>query len=142
MTSARPLYFLLLILLSIATAAFAAGDRSESPASAGSLQNQTPEASMFADSAQNFPASPGLFFLRGKPRLSLSPIAALPKSSVSGCLTMRMYKMKRTERLAENESASRGYTTCEPVSDYQVRSATARVRTEPGGDSRDSEPRK
>ena len=39
------------------------------------------------------------------------------------CLALRTYKVKRTERLADNESASRGYTTCQPVSNYQIRTA-------------------
>ena len=39
------------------------------------------------------------------------------------CGTMRMYKIKRTERLTDGESGMRGYTTCEIFSNYQVRSA-------------------
>ena len=43
--------------------------------------------------------------------------------SSATCGTMRMYKVKRTERLADGESGMRGYTTCEIFSNYQVRSA-------------------
>jgi len=39
------------------------------------------------------------------------------------CYTMRSYKVKRTERLADNESEHRGYSTCERASGYHVRSA-------------------
>lgn len=39
------------------------------------------------------------------------------------CYTMRSYKVKRTERLADNESGHRGYSTCESASGYHVRSA-------------------
>jgi hypothetical protein len=44
------------------------------------------------------------------------------------CLMLRMYKVKRTERVAEGESAWRGYTTCEWASNYQMRSAVAHAR--------------
>jgi hypothetical protein len=43
------------------------------------------------------------------------------------CYTMRMYKVKRTERLAAGERASLGYATCELASNFQVRSAVAHV---------------
>jgi hypothetical protein len=39
------------------------------------------------------------------------------------CYTMRSYKVKRTERLADNESGHRGYSTCERASGYHLRSA-------------------
>jgi hypothetical protein len=48
------------------------------------------------------------------------------------CLTLRIYKVKRTERLADNESGMRGYTTCEFASNYQVRSAVAHARDAQG----------
>ena len=41
------------------------------------------------------------------------------------CFTMRMYKIKPTERLADGESANRGYSECQMASDYQIRSADA-----------------
>ena len=41
----------------------------------------------------------------------------------ASCLTLRTYKVKRTERLMDNESASRGYTTCQALSNYQIRTA-------------------
>jgi hypothetical protein len=52
----------------------------------------------------------------------------------STCYTMRMYKLKRTERLSDGETGVRGYTTCERASSYQYRSAVAhpRVPADPG----------
>ena len=54
------------------------------------------------------------------------------------CYTMRMYKVKATEHLNENESARRGYTTCQLARDYQIRSADIRV----GGEVRPKLPEK
>jgi hypothetical protein len=48
--------------------------------------------------------------------LLLSPFAGV-------CFTMRTYKVKPTERLQDNESGMRGYSTCQMGSDYRVRSA-------------------
>jgi hypothetical protein len=45
------------------------------------------------------------------------------------CYTMRMYKVKATERLAGGESASRGYSTCELARNYQIRSAVLHEQT-------------
>jgi len=42
------------------------------------------------------------------------------------CLTIRTYKAKRTERLADNDSGMRGYSTCQMASNYQVRTAVGR----------------
>jgi hypothetical protein len=42
------------------------------------------------------------------------------------CYTMRSYKVKRTERLADNENGGRGYSMCEMASSYRVRSADAK----------------
>ena len=44
------------------------------------------------------------------------------------CYTMRSYKVKRTERLADNETDHRGYSTCEMASSYHVRSADAQAK--------------
>ena len=149
MTFARPLLYLLLIAC-MATTAFAAGDGSNSQASAGSLQNQVADASLFADPAQNVPASSGLFFLKGRPRLSLSsptvpPTSAILNSAVLNndeCYTMRMYKVKRKEHFADGKSGLRGYSTCELASNYQVRSAIAHVETAEGHETRSDEPQK
>ena len=44
------------------------------------------------------------------------------------CYTLRMYKVKPAERLADGETGRRGYTTCELASNYQYRSAVAHPR--------------
>jgi hypothetical protein len=145
MTSVRPLFFVVLLMACTANAAFAAGDGSNSQSSPGSLPNQTADAALFANPPQSVPASSGLFFLKGNPRLSLSSPTVPPTSAILNdrlCLTMRMYKVKRAERLADNQSGSRGYSTCELASNYQVRSAIAHVQTAQGKDSRNDEPQK
>jgi len=142
MTSARPLLYLLLVAC-IATAAFAAGDGSDSQASAGSLQNQTADPALFGQPAQS--AASDLFFLKDKPRLNLTAPARQPRSAVlndADCYTMRMYKVKRKEHFADGESGTRGYSTCELASNYQVRSAIAHVETAEGHDARSDEPQK
>ena len=44
-------------------------------------------------------------------------------ASENSCLKLRTYKVKRQERFSENESAFRGYSTCQSASNYEVRSA-------------------
>ena len=44
-----------------------------------------------------------------------------PDASV--CFTMRSYKVKRTERLVNNENGLTGYSTCEMESSFRLRSA-------------------
>lgn len=44
------------------------------------------------------------------------------------CYTMRSYKVKRTERLKDDQTGLRGYSTCEKASDYQFRSADAKAK--------------
>jgi hypothetical protein len=44
-------------------------------------------------------------------------------TSTSTCLKLRTYRVKRQERFAGNERAFRGYTTCQLLSNYQVRTA-------------------
>jgi len=43
------------------------------------------------------------------------------------CYTLRTYKVRRTERLSDNENGQRSYTTCQFAADFQFRSADARV---------------
>lgn len=135
MTFARPLFFVVLLLAAATTICLAADsdDAAKPQASAvGSLQNQVGDTAPFGAFAQDLRPSPGLFFLKNRPRLSLTPPALQPRSAMLDdnlCLTLRMYKVKRTERLSDNESASRGYTTCELATNYQVRSAIAHPRT-------------
>ena len=44
------------------------------------------------------------------------------------CYTMRSYKVKRTERLADNQSGLRAYSTCEMASSYRLRSAEGNIQ--------------
>jgi hypothetical protein len=129
MTSGRPLFFVLLIVLSvIATSAFAADDKTQpQPASP---QNQTTDPALFERNGAGEPAS-DLLFLKDRPRLSFTARAEQPRSAVLNerdCYTMRMYKVKRKEHFADGENGLRGYSTCELASNYQMRTAVARVR--------------
>ena len=130
MTSARPLFFVLVVLIVlgvIATSAFAADEKAEpQPASP---QNQAADPALFAGNGGGEPAS-DLFFLQDKPRLDFTA-AEQPRSAVLNdrdCYTMRMYKVKRKERFASGENGLRGYSTCELASNYQVRTAVAHPR--------------
>src|SRR6266498_4113756 len=58
----------------------------------------------------------------GANRTDPQPDSAASTNEVS-CLALRTYKVKRSERLTANESALRGYTTCQLVSNYQIRTA-------------------
>lgn len=142
MTSARPL-FLLLVILFFASSAFAGGEGSDPQTSNGSVQNQTADPALFGQPAQSVASD--LFFLKDKPRLNLTAPARQPRSAVlndADCYTMRMYKVKRKEHFADGESGTRGYSTCELASNYQVRSAIAHVETAEGHDARSDEPQK
>ena len=55
-------------------------------------------------------------------------VLVFPAITDVGCLKLRMYKVKPTERLAEGETATRGYTTCELARNYQMRTAVAHPR--------------
>ena len=142
MTSVRPLLFFVVILF-FASTAFAAGDGSDAQPSSASVQNQTTDPALFGQSAQS--VAPDLFFLKDRPRLKFAAPAGQPRSAVlndADCYTMRMYKVKRKEHFADGESGSRGYSTCELASNYQVRTAIAHVQTAEGQDARSDEPQK
>jgi len=142
MTSVRPLFVLLAIWF-CAGAAYAAGDGSDSQVSAPSVQNQTTDPAAFGQSVQS--VAPDLFFLKDRPRLKFAAPSGQPRSAVlndADCYTMRVYKVKRKEHFADGESGSRGYSTCELASNYQVRTAIAHVQTAEGQDARSDEPQK
>ena len=144
MTFARPL-FLLLLLAFATTISMAADsdDAAKSQISVGSLQNQVGDSAIFGSPAQDFNSSSRLFFLKSRPRLSLSPPTLQPTFTILNddlCYTMRTYKVKRKEHFADGESGSRGYSTCELATNYQVRSAIAHERR--AGDLQDNEPQK
>jgi hypothetical protein len=54
-----------------------------------------------------------------------------PEKAVDGilCYTMRTYMVKPSERLADDESGLRGYSTCQQASSYRFRSADAQEQT-------------
>lgn len=64
----------------------------------------------------------------------LDPGATLrlsPNALAAGCYTMRIYKVKRSERLQGGDTGRRGYATCEPGGEFQVRTATATATNQP-----------
>jgi hypothetical protein len=145
MTSARPLFFVVLLsVLSVAvTSAFAADEKAQQQ-SLVSQQNQAIDPALVGRHGAGEPAS-DLFFLKGKPRLNFAAPAGHSRSAVlndADCYTMRMYKVKRKEHFADGESGLRGYTTCELASNYQVHSAIAHVRTLDSDDLRSDAPQK
>jgi hypothetical protein len=87
------------------------------------------------------PTTPfGMFVLKNNSMLEAAQPVVARQFTVSrdrACLTLRMYKVKRTERLADGETAERGYTTCELASDYQMRSAVAHARVDASDGARE-----
>lgn len=145
MTSARPLFVTVLIVFSIGAltaSAFAADEKAPQPSS--SQANQATDPALFEQNAIDLPTS-DLFFLKDKPRVSLTSPLGRKKSAVlndSDCYTMRMYKVKRQEHFAAGESGLRSYRTCELASNYQVHSAVAHVQSAKGHDSQIDVPQK
>lgn len=142
MTSARPLFFFLVIAF-FGSSAFAAADGSDAQTSNGSVENQTADPALFGQPAQSVASD--LFFLKDRPRLNFTATAGRSTSAVlndADCYTMRMYKVKRKEHFADGENGSRGYSTCELASNYQVRSAIVHMQTAEGHDSQIIEPQK
>jgi hypothetical protein len=130
MTSARPLFFVLLITFSLAaTSAFGADEKAQPLVS---QQNQTVDPALFGRDVAEKPVS-DLFFLNNEPRLEFSaPVEQSRPAAVNqrNCYFMRMYKVKRKERFADGENGLLGYSTCELASNYQVHSAVAHMRTD------------
>jgi hypothetical protein len=136
MTFSRALFSLLLVGISISAMAAdkpanppsqSAGDGnpllgfpSASPPQAGATMPRNPflDGTTDTDPLEPSRTEPGTFSL----------------SDLNGdvCYTMRSYKVKRTERLIDNQTGLRPYSTCERASAYQVRSAEAKAK-----DSRD-----
>jgi hypothetical protein len=128
MTSARPLFFVLLITFSLAAiSAFGADEKAQPLVS---QQNQTVDPALFGRDLAEKPVS-DLFFLKDEARLKFSAPVEQSRASVlneRNCYFMRMYKVKRKERFADGENGLLGYSTCELASNYQVHSAVAHVR--------------
>jgi hypothetical protein len=107
----KPLFFLLLSLLisDVSLCANAADNFSPSPDSQSLASHQSPTQS------ERFDAGRHQFGL-------LSPNGDFVAGDANVCYTMRSYKVKRTERLNDNESGVTGYSTCEMASTYKLRS--------------------
>jgi hypothetical protein len=107
----KPLFFLLIPLLisEVSLCANAADNFSPSPDSQSLASHQNPIQS------ERFDVTRHQFGL-------LSPGGDLGAMDANVCYTMRSYKVKRTERLNDNESGVTGYSTCEMASTYKLRS--------------------
>jgi hypothetical protein len=109
----KPLFFLLLISLLISEVSLCAKAADKlSP----SLDSQS-----YA-SHQNSAQSERFDVTRHQSGLLISPGGDLVAGDANVCYTMRSYKVKRTERLAANESGVTGYSTCEMAATYKLRS--------------------
>jgi hypothetical protein len=128
MTSARPLFFVVL-LVGVGISSIAAGEAAQAQTSPDSRQDVA-NALIAAEPA--FGESSGLILAEAKPRGSnRQPATVIPLAKLDDgvCYTMRTYKVKRTERLSDGETGTRGFSTCELASNYQFRSAVAHVQT-------------
>lgn len=113
-------FFLLFFVVSLAATAFAA-DKAEQPEPSPGSQNSIATSVLLpAQSGQDFSTSSPVTL--NHPPVPRTPLATLDDGV---CYTMRTYKVKPKEHFADNESGSRGYSTCELASNYQVRSAVA-----------------
>src|SRR5690349_17160930 len=119
MTFLRSLVF----LLAASACALAADPTTVSVLAEGSQAASAPAAPWFGGMKHVNPAvtfaSPASRF-RSNVRSPVSTFAVL-RGNV--CLTMRSYKVKRTERLSDNESGMRGYSTCEMARNYDIRTS-------------------
>jgi hypothetical protein len=116
MHPSKPLFFLLILLLisEVSLCANAADKSSPSPDSQSFASHQNSALS------ERFDATRHQFGL-------LDPSGDLGAGEANVCYTMRSYKVKRTERLNDNESGVTGYSICEMASTYKLRSQSARL---------------
>ena len=107
----KPLFFLSISLLisEVSLCANAADNFNPSPDSRSLAAHQNPTLS------ERFDVSRRQFGL-------LSPHGDFVAGDANVCYTMRSYKVKRMERLNDNESGVTGYSTCEMASTYKLRS--------------------
>jgi len=148
MGSARPLFFHLLIaalIVGCGTAARAADDKTLPQTSGSAVQGQALDPITFWQLPESQPPSTDLSSSGTRTRVDLGSPAGKPRSAIfngAACYTMRMYKVKGREHFAVGESASRGYSTCELASNYQMRSAVARAHIRGSQNSTNKEPNK
>ena len=119
---------LLLVIAALTSGAFAADEQkisqpagsAQSPVSQSAIVSadlRVGSSSIVSDSREPSPAD-----ARSDRKLTWR----VPPNAANGiCYTVRMYKVKATERLSDSESGMRGYSTCQFARDYQVRSAGA-----------------
>jgi hypothetical protein len=112
----------LVLLLAAATCGFAA-DQTAANASPLASPGQTAVAPWFSGMKQVSPvvkfANPSYRFKPGR-HIPVSSFAAL-RGDV--CLTMRSYKVKRTERWSDDEFGRPRYSTCEMARNYDIRNS-------------------
>ncbi|HZQ18830.1 MAG TPA: hypothetical protein VFA90_08915 [Terriglobales bacterium] len=116
-------FFFSLVCIAVTIPALAAEKQS-------SEKSTSNEASSTFDVAPQLVPTPFGMFALSRPLIQPSePIVArrFTRFNDTACLTLRMYKVKRTERLSDGDTGMRGYTTCELASDYQMRSAIAHM---------------
>jgi hypothetical protein len=117
---------LLLVMLAFISGAFAADEQKISQ-SASSPQSLVSQGAIVSADLRVGPYS-GLSDSRepssGDASSDRKATWHIPLNAANGiCYTVRMYKVKATERLSDSETGMRGYSTCRFARDYQVRSA-------------------
>jgi hypothetical protein len=127
-------FFLSLVCVATAIPLFAADNQASAQPSPEQQTSQT----LLPGEASTTPFD--MLVLRNRSLVdSAQPVVArqfIP-STDRACLTLRIYKVKRTERLADGQTATRGYTTCEVASNYQMRSAVAHARVDDSDGTRE-----
>ena len=121
---------LLLLVVAFSCGAFAADEQkisqstssAQSPVSKSAIVSadlRVGSSSIVSDSREPSPADA---------RSDRKPAWRVPLNAANGiCYTVRMYKVKATERLSDGETGMRGYSTCQFATDFQFRSADALV---------------
>ena len=114
----KPLSFFLISISFLGTAVAADDAGSVETSRQHRISGVQSDSEAFPVAAPGVPTNPMVTVWMGshRKRIDLDPFAGV-------CFAMRTYKVKPTERLRDNESGSRGYTTCQMGSNYQVRSA-------------------
>ena len=124
MTFSRP--FLFFLLAGMTTVGYSQAKPQTSPTS---TDNQIFE---LAESNSNQSVLPNLTDPFSKPDASSGTLQLVApevgvESRADVCYTIRSYKVKRTERLTDNQDGVRGYSTCEMASSYRLRSADSKA---------------
>jgi hypothetical protein len=114
----RQLFLLTLALVSVGSSALAKDKEANSASQAASADS----AAIRLEAVPDF--SPQTGMPNPPTRLQFSQIdRGIPHMNDGICYTMRTYMVKATERLIDNESGFRGYSSCQTASTYNLRSA-------------------